>query len=417
VQLCHRLLLCLLALQCLATSGASAVPAPGAAHLKQCAGQYTAADPEQAFVCALQCPDSEPALSRGFRQWWDVSVTAATAEELCVLMAPFALTFVGYIVGGQVRYRCCSSEECEGSHLRNVRGRPYTDLDLLLGIIQEVATATRLPDLAFTFNIGDQPFLDRLYWAPVPHFHWVESLGHHGIPLPNPFHLKALAGGKLGQLVGSMPWKDKVAKVFWRGSLSGPDRLAWSVIGALPRLRLQRLARERPELFDVGFTGVDETMPGMTKKQLRQWRGMVETRPSVPFDQVLPQYKFLLNVGAVLSSWRLVELLRGGSVLLLQEDTSWEVAHTWLEPWVHYVPVHYELDDLVEKVEWLVANDGEAEKNCQGRGAGFRIQRHCKPHLLLRLARPAFLGKRYSWSSPICRRLGGGGVGSAGRLL
>merc|ERR1712045_755857 len=67
------------------------------------------------------------------------------------------------------------------------------------------------------------------------------------------------------------------------------------------------------------------------------------------------------NVSAVLSSWRLVELLATGSVLLLQEDFSRELISHWLTPWEHFVPVSANLSDLVDKIRWLEAHPTEAE--------------------------------------------------------
>merc|ERR1712217_675405 len=75
----------------------------------------------------------------------------------------------------------------------------------------------------------------------------------------------------------------------------------------------------------------------------------------------LPKYKYIICVSAVLSAWRLHEMLASGSVLLLQEDTSREVIYEWLTPWEHFVPISTGLSDLMEKVEWLEANQAEAE--------------------------------------------------------
>jgi spore maturation protein CgeB len=33
-----------------------------------------------------------------------------------------------------------------------------------------------------------------------------------------------------------------------------------------------------------------------------------------------------------------------------------------LRPMVNYVPIHYDLSDLVEKIEWLLSHDEEAQQ-------------------------------------------------------
>merc|ERR1712039_106082 len=75
----------------------------------------------------------------------------------------------------------------------------------------------------------------------------------------------------------------------------------------------------------------------------------------------LPKFKYTICVSAVLSSWRLHEMMASGSVLLLQEDSSREVIYEWLTPWEHFVPISTGLSDLIEKIHWLEANQAEAE--------------------------------------------------------
>lgn len=75
----------------------------------------------------------------------------------------------------------------------------------------------------------------------------------------------------------------------------------------------------------------------------------------------MPKYRYLINVAAVLSSWRLVDMLPTKSVLLLQEGWDHELIMEWLVPWEHYVPISPGLSDLIEKVEWLQRNQDVAE--------------------------------------------------------
>ena len=120
---------------------------------------------------------------------------------------------------------------------------------MLLSLVAEVAR--ELPDMAFLFNTGDQPFVDKVYWSPIPHFHWVRSAGHWTIPLPNPYHLKAyvrnfLGDAKTGHEKYHVPWADKMPKAFWRGSLSAPDNFLPEDMQTLPRIRV---ALQKSELI------------------------------------------------------------------------------------------------------------------------------------------------------------------------
>ena len=75
----------------------------------------------------------------------------------------------------------------------------------------------------------------------------------------------------------------------------------------------------------------------------------------------MPRYRYLINVAAVLSAWRLAEMLATGSLILMQESADREVILEWLTPWVHYVPVSQGLSDLVPKLIWLEEHPQEAE--------------------------------------------------------
>ena len=76
--------------------------------------------------------------------------------------------------------------------------------------------------------------------------------------------------------------------------------------------------------------------------------------------KIMPRYRYLINVAAVLSAWRLAEMLATGSLILMQDSADREVILEWLTPWVHYVPISQGLSDLVPKVKWLEENPEEA---------------------------------------------------------
>ncbi|CAE8603345.1 unnamed protein product, partial [Polarella glacialis] len=117
-------------------------------------------------------------------------ITQQTMLEMCQKGRRFAGAYLAAIRGGRVFYMCCSRHLCEASSIRLGEEAITTDLELLLGLIQEVATELQVNDTYMSFNIGDQPMFDKAYYGPAPQFHWVSSAGHWNVPLPNPFHLK-----------------------------------------------------------------------------------------------------------------------------------------------------------------------------------------------------------------------------------
>lgn len=333
-------------------------------------------DAEQNFACSLACVAEEPTLEEAFAPWSQLRgerLPDTLWRSMCKASGSYTQAYSATLRSGRLFWTCCSQGEdhCEPG-MYEQDGQRFSDVELLLQVVLDIAQATGLPDLTFNFNTGDQPFTDRDAWAPVPQFHWVSSASHWGVPMPTPFHLKALVAGRLGgaheRLSAShVPWDRRDGRVFWRGELSGPDHLFASSLGTLPRLQLQRLVLEFPELFDVGFTGVDEEMevalgPDADGKAWKRVRRKLNIARHQDFRQVLQRYKYLINVSAVLSSWRLVELLTSGALLLLQEDSTREVLFDWLVPWEHFIPVRYDLGDLVPKLRWLQSHDDEARQ-------------------------------------------------------
>ena len=99
----------------------------------------------------------------------------------------------------------------------------------------------------------------------------------------------------------------------------------------------------------------DDTLgQAATAKMLRRWN--VEPVRSEDFAESLPRHKYLLNVDGVLAAFRMATLLGAGSVVIMQESYSKEFFVNRLTPWVHYVPVRFDLSDLVSTLAILEAN-------------------------------------------------------------
>jgi len=331
-------------------------PAAAAAALTG-AGAKTSAEVGGNLACALGCAEHEAVLAESFEPWWDHQIPAGTLLEACKQAQQWALSYIGVVSSGRIFSRCCSASVCDPK-----------EGDQLLKTVAELAAISQWPDMYFLFNTGDQPFTDKAYWLPVPQFHWVKSAGHWGIPLPNPFHLQAHWDRELGDSTRHeaflTPWDQKMPKVFWRGTLSAPDNFLEKDLLSLPRVRLLEISRQHPDLFDVAVTGIDEDMynHGHSKEAIDEVLGRFPIGDHLDQRQVGPRFRYLINVAAVLSSWRLVQLMASGSVLLLQDDMTKEVMYDWLTPWVHFVPVSSTLSDLVGKVQWLEENQDVAQR-------------------------------------------------------
>ena len=141
------------------------------------------------------------------------------------------------------------------------------------------------------------------------------------------------------------PWDQRVSKVFWRGGVS--PRI-WENM----RIRVVRELHNY-EHADVKFT---------------KW-GNWEYGFNLPEEQFAPRcgldehclFKYIMIIdGNVIASnhqW----VFGSGSVPLMvthPQNRFWFMDH--LKPMVNYVPINYDLSDLKEKIQWLIANDEAA---------------------------------------------------------
>eukprot|EP00927_Polykrikos_kofoidii_P061303 TRINITY_DN56158_c0_g1_i1.p1 TRINITY_DN56158_c0_g1~~TRINITY_DN56158_c0_g1_i1.p1 ORF type:complete len:457 (+),score=53.41 TRINITY_DN56158_c0_g1_i1:22-1371(+) len=316
---------------------------------------------EARFVCSMECSATDPVLTEALGPWWDIRFTKQMFDEACEMAKQhWSQAYQAVISNQRLFFRSCSNDD----------GTPSGDLELLMGFVRALCRVVGFPDAVFNFNIGDQPFVSKQFATPFPQFHWVMARGFWSIPFPTPQHMKCGVENKLGDGTppDPVPWNKRTAKVFWRGSFSIPDVTPLSLVNATSRFRLLRLAIDRPDVFDVGITGLDQAMRefftaremGKIKKQIAA-TGKLNARP-VEFREVLAKFKYAINVGAVLSSWRLPELLGSGALLFLQESADMDLVHARLAAWVHYVPVRHDLSDLAEKVDYMVANDHLAQQ-------------------------------------------------------
>lgn len=83
---------------------------------------------------------------------------------------------------------------------------------------------------------------------------------------------------------------------------------------------------------------------------------------------LLFQYKYQINIDGTVAAYRLPYLLAGGGMVLKQASPYYEHFYSQIQAWKHFVPVKRDLSDLVEKIQWALDNDEQAQeiaKNAQ----------------------------------------------------
>lgn len=208
----------------------------------------------------------------------------------------------------------------------------------------------RLPDFIFNLETQDNPTCRYSRAEIESGLKPVKGVVHHSfcssklcdgtflLPMSYNQNIKASkATEELDKKASKVLWENRVDKLFWRGSNKGKKiemrRFDWKY-PEMPRQRAVRLLRNRKD-SDVKF-------------------GFV---PWLHFAK----HKFILSVAGNTYSSLFKHALRSGSCILRQEERMYEWFEPFVQEWEHYVPVKWELVDLIEKLEWVKSHDAEAK--------------------------------------------------------
>ncbi|KAF7313245.1 CAP10 domain-containing protein [Mycena kentingensis (nom. inval.)] len=168
---------------------------------------------------------------------------------------------------------------------------------------------------------------------------------------------------KLG--ANEVPWASKKDVLYWRGGSTGGRIISTRTSSnhhLFPRFRLLNLARNHTDLIDARMTTFAheycKTEDGcMFTPIIREYSIF---GPKAPRREVF-NYKYALDIDGNTFSGRFLSLLRSGS-LVFKATVYEEFFNDWIRPYEHFIPVKYDLSDLVEKVEWAIQNDDQARR-------------------------------------------------------
>lgn len=160
--------------------------------------------------------------------------------------------------------------------------------------------------------------------------------------------------------VGDTAWVSKIPRAIFRGTLTGITDHAMSIVDpvqrclAIPRCRLV-YKHANSSLLDARLTNLFGKFPeNLTNVPL--------VAPREPVESLL-RYKALVFLQGNDVSSGVKWGLYSQSVVLMPPPsyTSWAMEEL-LEPWIHYIPIRPDLQDVEEKIQWVLENDMEAAK-------------------------------------------------------
>jgi Glycosyl transferase family 90 len=129
------------------------------------------------------------------------------------------------------------------------------------------------------------------------------------------------------------------------------NKMGWigNLLTSTIRAQMFEIAKQYPDLMDVHSMEWHHT-GGQTLRGSKYI--------SVP--ELVAMYGILVDVEGNGWSARTKYLLWSHRPLLIVDRPHKEYYYEHLRPWTHYIPVKRDLSDLVERVEWVLANPAEA---------------------------------------------------------
>lgn len=125
----------------------------------------------------------------------------------------------------------------------------------------------------------------------------------------------------------------------------------WRKVG---RSRLVYLGQQRPDLLEVGLKVYDSQVFGDEYAQINSFK-------HYPADAQARDFRYVIYAeGACGWADRLKTLLLYNATILLQNTSCSEYYRDLMEPYVHYIPVEGNFDDLLEKISWARQHDDKA---------------------------------------------------------
>eukprot|EP00930_Biecheleria_cincta_P003029 TRINITY_DN10396_c0_g2_i1.p1 TRINITY_DN10396_c0_g2~~TRINITY_DN10396_c0_g2_i1.p1 ORF type:complete len:569 (+),score=76.91 TRINITY_DN10396_c0_g2_i1:31-1707(+) len=290
-----------------------------------------------------------------------------------------------------------SVSTCSEEHACHLFDCSY--LRALVAALEIIQHVKPLPAMQFIVSAADEIVEHDLKQVPV--FTRVGTRWTSSLALPAEWQLNPTQCGKIIK-VGMISlekdsWEEREPVLIWRGSpsnlwipgcsmaLAAKDESmlkkctempagevrapVWNFTTwlQLPRGRLVSLSRFFP-FIDAKFVRNSNIPMAPDLEQFLHDEGLFSDKMEPSFQA---RYKYQIAIEGNSAPDRICWQLFLGSVVLVP-DSPWQVISvlSLMKPFVHYVPILYDLSDLVERLDWLREHDDEA-KQIAHNGAAF----------------------------------------------
>lgn len=241
-----------------------------------------------------------------------------------------------------------------------------------LGFIINVTESSNIclsPSLAQRHGFFDRPNVFNVAQSLIPIFSQSKVSSFNDILYPSPWYWADMVQYNETK---DIKWERKTGTLYWRGSTTGgySRNGGWKyqhrqrLVGALNANDTAKVLAQDPpgngnwsvqeerraglaHLFDVRFSSVGQCDPNDCAAQ----RGFFNIAPVVDRSEAWLA-KYLLDVDGNAFSGRYYAFLESRSAVLKQAVFR-EWHEEWIVPWVHYVPVSMEMEEVAEVIRFF----------------------------------------------------------------
>jgi len=149
-------------------------------------------------------------------------------------------------------------------------------------------------------------------------------------------------------------WSQRKSIAYWRGACSGQD--CYDYFNSISSYYNSVRYRLVKELYNYEKGDAKLTNSWSHSKNIPN-----EYFGNQVCHREFYNYKiFLIVDGNVIASNHMWGFASGAVPFLISNADCWFMPY--ITPFVHYIPIKYDLSDLKEKIEWVINNDNEAEE-------------------------------------------------------
>lgn len=231
--------------------------------------------------------------------------------------------------------------------------------DILERCFTELASIVKLPPIEFIVSIGDK-FDDYAPIAPVFSFAKNGQLQEQVILFPDfealDGHIEPMKSVNRG--LKYYPWKSRSPKSIWRGAMTGIGLFDSNTFLTAQRSHLISMSLKHPDLIDAKFSSITQCLdPDIIISKFPQYFS-----ESLKITEHL-KYKYqILADGNSCAYARAYWQLFSNSVIFKHNSPNVQWYYRALKPFVHYIPVESNFNDLATKIQWAIDHDDQAEK-------------------------------------------------------